>query len=521
MFNLCTILEDNLRNHPDKDAFIFNNVGFSYRQINKAANRIANLLVLMDIQPGDKVALSCLNLPHFPIIYFGILKAGAVVVPMNVLLKGNEIGYMLKNSDAKVYFCFEGTPELPIAKEGYAGFQEAKNCMEFIPVMGKNDAPSPFPYIDTYGQLLSQQPDDFNTVQTNGEDTAVIIYTSGTTGQPKGAELSHDNLFLNANVTRRLLESTHQDTQIITLPLFHIFAMTCQLNTGVYSGETSILIPRFDPEIVFNAMLKYEATIFCAVPTMYWGLLNYKNDDLDYGAIKKTLRICLSGGASLPVQVLKDFEEKYEVPILEGYGMSEGSPVVTFNHLHKKRKAGSIGTPVWGVDVMVADENDKPLPPGEKGQILFKGHNVMKGYYNDPQATNQAIKGGWMHSGDVGVMDEDGYFYIVDRTKDMIIRGGFNVYPREVEEVMITHEDISLVAVIGIPDEQHGEEIKAYVVLKPDKKTTGEEIVRWSKDHLASYKYPRIVEFMDALPINATGKIMKKELRKMHTSVDK
>ena len=200
--------------------------------------------------------------------------------------------------------------------------------------------------------------------------------------------------------------------------------------------------------------------------------------------------------------------------------MSEGSPVVTFNHLHKNRKPGSIGTAVWGVDVMIADENDQPMPPGEKGQLLYRGHNVMKGYYNDPQATAQAIKGNWMHSGDIGIVDEEGYFYIVDRTKDMIIRGGFNVYPREIEEVMITHKAISLVAVIGIPDEQHGEEIKAYVVLEQGEKITKEEIVRWSKDHLASYKYPRIVEFMDALPINATGKIMKKELRKMQTPVN-
>ncbi|MDN5216303.1 long-chain fatty acid--CoA ligase [Fulvivirgaceae bacterium BMA12] len=520
MFNLSTILEDNLRNCPDKDAFIFNDVRFSYRQINEAANRAANMLVAKGIQPGDKIALSCLNLPHFPILYYGILKTGAVVVPVNVLLKANEIGYVLNNSDAKVFLCFEGTPELPMAQEGYAGFQQAVNCEEFIPIMTKNEAPSPFPDTVTYGQLLNQQPVEFNTVQTNGHDTAVIIYTSGTTGQPKGAELSHDNLFLNANVTRRLLESTQQDTQIITLPLFHIFAMTCQLNTGVYSGETSILIPRFDPETVLGAMLKYRATIFCAVPTMYWGLLNYENENLDYNGIKENLRICLSGGASLPVQVLEDFEKKYEVPILEGYGMSEGSPVVTFNHLHKKRKPGSIGTPVWGVDVMVADQNNKPLPPGEKGQILYRGHNVMKGYYKDPHATEQAIKGGWMHSGDVGVMDEDGYFYIVDRTKDMIIRGGFNVYPREVEEVMIRHEDISLVAVIGVPDEQHGEEIKACVVLERGKQISKEEIIHWSKEHLATYKYPRIVEFMDTLPINATGKIMKNELRKMHATVD-
>ena len=279
MFNLCTILEDNIRHRPDKDAFIFNDIRFNYHQINQTANRVANLLVSKGIQPGDKVALSCLNLPHFPILYYGILKTGAAVVPLNVLLKSNEIGYMLDNSDAKAYFCFEGTPELSMVQEGYSGFQQASNCTEFIPVMGKSEAPSPFPDTPTYQQLLSQQSADFETIQTGGEDTAVIIYTSGTTGQPKGAELSHNNLFLNANVTRRLIESTHHDTQIITLPLFHIFAMTCQLNAGIYSGQTSILIPRFDPETVLKAMLKYRATIFCAVPTMYWGLLNHPGSD--------------------------------------------------------------------------------------------------------------------------------------------------------------------------------------------------------------------------------------------------
>ncbi|MEL6651425.1 MAG: AMP-binding protein, partial [Bacteroidota bacterium] len=241
---------------------------------------------------------------------------------------------------------------------------------------------------------------------------------------------------------------------------------------------------------------------------------NTDTEGFDLDQIKSDMRIALSGGASLPVQVLKDFEAKFQVPILEGYGMSEGSPVVTFNHPYQERKPGSIGTPVWGVEVKIVDENDEEVPVGEKGELLYRGHNVMKGYFNKPEANATTLRGGWMHSGDVAVKDEDGYFYIVDRTKDMIIRGGLNVYPREVEEVMMKHDAVSMVAVIGVPDEQYGEEIKACVVLKEGQTIGEEELSAWTKERIASYKYPRVVEFLPALPMSATGKILKKELRK-------
>ncbi|MDH3650794.1 MAG: AMP-binding protein, partial [Saprospiraceae bacterium] len=252
------------------------------------------------------------------------------------------------------------------------------------------------------------------------------------------------------------------------------------------------------------------------VPTMYWGLLHHdlSTSELSVEDVQKKLRTCVSGGAALPVQVLEEFEAKFDVPILEGYGMSEGSPVVTFNHMGSVRKPGSIGTPVWGVDVKVVDENDKELPVGEKGELLYRGHNVMKGYYKKPGINQVVLRGGWMHSGDVAIKDEDGYFFIVDRTKDMVIRGGLNVYPREVEEVMIQHDEISLVAVIGIPDEKLGEEIKAYVVLHEGAQSTESEIIEWIKAKIAAYKYPRHVEFVKSLPMSATGKILKRELRK-------
>lgn len=513
MLNLSVLIEDSARRYAAKPAFTFMDTTLNYAQINGAANQIANGLKGIGIRPGDKVALNCLNLPYFPMVYFGILKAGAVVVPLSVLLKREEVEYHLNDSEAKAIFAFVGTPDLPMGTENYAGFQKADKCEHFFMITPKPTDPSPIEGTKTLGMLMGGQSPVFETVATNANDTAVIIYTSGTTGRPKGAELTHSNLMLNTVISRDLGELTPNDTTLTVLPLFHIFAMTVLMNAGIYSGVHNILLPRFDGEAVLGLMKKHGVTMFAGVPTMYWGLLNYKGA-IQPEEVTGTLRICFSGGAALPVQVLKSFEERYNVPILEGYGMSEGSPVVTFNHLNQVRKPGSIGTPVWGVEVKLVDDQDNEVPLGEKGELLYRGHNVMKGYYNKPEANAKTLAGGWLHSGDVAVKDEDGYYYIVDRTKDMIIRGGLNVYPREVEEVMIKHEAVSLVAVIGIPDEQFGENIKACVVLNEGATITAEELQAYTKANIAAYKYPRVIEFLDALPMSATGKILKKELRK-------
>jgi long-chain acyl-CoA synthetase len=398
-------------------------------------------------------------------------------------------------------------------EEGYAGFQRVDNCKDFIVITAKPTDPSPLAGTKTMGMLMHGHAATTETVATGAEDTAVIIYTSGTTGRPKGAELTHSNLLLNASLSSKLYHASPEDTFLTVLPLFHIFAMTVMMNCGIYRGVTNVLLPRFDAEAVLGSMQKHSVTVFAGVPTMYWGLLNYENDQLDLTAISNTLKNCLSGGASLPVAVLEGFEAKFNVEILEGYGMSEGSPVVTFNQAETGRKPGSVGTPVWGVEVKIVDENDHELPVGEKGELIYRGHNVMKGYYNKPEANAKTLVNGWLHSGDIAVKDEDGFFYIVDRTKDMVIRGGLNVYPREVEDVMMKHEAVSMVAVIGIPDEEYGEEIKACVVLKEGKSVSEDELKAWTKEHIAAYKYPRIIEFMDALPQSATGKILKKVLR--------
>ena len=514
MLNLAVILEDSAKRYPSKAAFTFMDTPMSYAQVNGAANQVANGLKAKGILPGDKVALSCLNLPFFSIIYFGILKAGAIIVPLSVLLKKDEIEFHLKDSEAKAYFCFTGTPDLPMGEMGHAGFTAAKTCELFFMIMPKTEMPSSITGTETLGSVMAGQSPIHETYASKAEDTCVIIYTSGTTGRPKGAELTHSNLLLNAIISAELLDTQPTDIQLIVLPLFHIFAMQVLMNAGIYRGASSILVPRFDAETVFDLMQKHKVTLFAGVPTMYWGLVNYTDPKFDYDSIAKTLKRCASGGASLPVKVIEDFEKRFHVPIIEGYGMSEGSPVVTFNQLKVGRKVGSIGTPVWGVDVKLVDAEGKEVSVGEKGELLYRGHNVMKGYYKKPDETAMTIQNGWLHSGDIAIKDEEGFYFIVDRTKDMIIRGGFNVYPREVEEVMIKHPAVSLVAVIGIPHEEMGEEVKAFVVLKQDQTVTASELIDWTKEHIASYKYPRHIEFLAALPMSATGKILKKELRK-------
>ena len=514
MFNLSTILESSAYKYPNKVAIISGTRTLSYSEINQGANQVANGLQSIGIGNGDKVALSCFNIPEFPIIYFGILKTGATVVPLSILLKPDEIAYHLSDSEAKVYFCSEGNAVLPMSKMGYEGFLKTEKCAHLYIIANNPSNPSPFSGISTLASLMSNQATVFATVGTNSEESCVIIYTSGTTGKPKGAQLTHSGLLNNAIVCANLFELRTTDKSIIVLPLFHIFAMTVLMNAGIYRGVQAILLPRFDPEAVLASLQNQEVTVFAGVPTMYWALLNYKGATFDYAKIASNLRVAGSGGAALPVQVLKDFKEKFDVDILEGYGMSESSGVVTFNQKDVGSKVGSIGTPVWGMEVKLVDETGKEVPIGEKGELIYKGHSVMKGYHNKPEANVKTLKEGWLYSGDIAIKDEDGFYYIVDRTKDMIIRGGFNVYPRELEEVIIQHEAVSLIAVIGVPDDKMGEEIKAFIVLKEGTTCTAKEIIQYAKSKMANYKYPRLIEFIDALPMSATGKILKKELRK-------
>ncbi|MGZ4427770.1 MAG: long-chain-fatty-acid--CoA ligase [Nocardioidaceae bacterium] len=516
MLNLSAFLEDSARRHPGRDAVVLGDTRLTYAQVDAAACQVANLLVARGIRPGDKVALSCPNLPYFPVIYYGILKAGAVVVPLNVLLKGREVAYHLEDSQATAYFCFQGTPDLPMGEEGYAGFGQAEACEHFFLVTADPAAPSTIEGAETLGAALADQPGTFETATTAETDSAVILYTSGTTGQPKGAELSHANLVLNALTCNRLFgappEGSH-DTHLLTLPLFHSFGSTVQMNAGFSTGSTLVLLPRFDAAQAVALMQKEDITFFAGVPTMYWGLLGALTDDVDVDRIAGNLRRAVAGGSSLPVEIIKRFKDRFHVQILEGYGLSETSPVATFSDPDRDPRPGSIGVPIWGIEVRLVDSEWKTVEGADAvGEIAIRGHAVMKGYLNRPEATAEVMRDGWFRTGDLARRDEDGFYYIVDRAKDMIIRGGFNVYPREVEEVLMTHEAVSLAAVVGVPHESHGEEIKAFVILNEGATVTAEELVAWGKEQMAGYKYPRMVVIATSLPMTATGKILKREL---------
>jgi long-chain acyl-CoA synthetase len=495
--NLGTILQATASEKPDKTAIIFDDRRISYAELDRAARGVAAGLRARGIEVGDKVALLVPNVPEFTIAYFGILYAGAAVVPINVLAAAPEVAYFLEDSNARLLVVH------PLFEEpGRAGARERE--VPIVVAGGGGGA-------DSLEALAETAPVDV-LQPTAPDDTAVILYTSGTTGKPKGAELTHSNLLLNcAVVVPRLVPDAGDDhVALAVLPLFHSFGQTCVQNATIALGGTVTLISRFEPGKVFEVIARDAVTFFAGVPTMYFALLHYEGEGKHDLA---TVRYAFTGGAPMPVEVMNAFESQFDVKIQEGFGLSETSPVASFGRLDRPRKPGSIGYPVWGVELRIMDDDDNPLPDGERGEICIRGHNIMKGYLGRPDATKEALKNGWFHSGDIGLRDEDGCYWIVDRKKDMILRGGFNVYPREVEEVLYAHEAIVEAAVIGIPHESHGEEVKAVVALARDKQASSDEIIAFCKERLAAYKYPRIVEFLESLPKGPTGKILKRELR--------
>ncbi|MDT9593480.1 long-chain fatty acid--CoA ligase [Nocardioides zeae] len=516
MTNLSSLLEGSAQQHPDRVAIVLGDTRLTYAQVDGAANQVANLLTSRGVGRGDKVALTCPNLPYFSIVYYGILKTGATVVPLNVLLKAREIAYHLEDSDAKAYFCFQGTPELPMGQEGKAGFDQVDGCEHLFVITADPAAPSPVEGTETLGQGLAGQAPTFDAVAADDDDTAVILYTSGTTGQPKGAELRHSNMLSNALVSDRLFgaDAAKPDTYLCVLPLFHSFGQTVIQNSAFAYGGTVVMLPRFEAQPALGLMVKESVTFFAGVPTMYWGLLGALDESVDVATIARNLRVAAAGGSALPGEVHRNFQERFGVTILEGYGLSETSPVASFSPWGQEPRVGSIGTPIPEVEMKLIDPDwNEVTEPDGIGEIAIKGPNVMKGYHGRPDATADAIRDGWFRSGDLGRKDADGWYYIVDRAKDMIIRGGFNVYPRELEEVLMTHPSVSLAAVIGVPHESHGEEVKAYVILDQNADAvTSEELVAWGKEQFAAYKYPRQVEVVETLPMTATGKILKREL---------
>ncbi|HEY1919125.1 MAG TPA: long-chain fatty acid--CoA ligase [Streptosporangiaceae bacterium] len=490
--NLARNLTDTTRAHAGRVAVRVDNAAMTYRAVDEASARVAGLLHERGLKPGDRVGIMMPNVAEVPVVYYGVLRAGGVVVPMNPLLKEREVAYYLEDSGAGLLFAWH-----TFAGQALGGAERAKAGTIVVDAAG-------FPDL-----LASATPDD-QVVDRDDEDTAVILYTSGTTGQPKGAELTHGNLISNTEVSRAdIIQARPDDVIFGGLPLFHVFGQTVALNVAVASGACLTLLPRFDPAHALRIIAEHRVTVFEGVPTMYVALL-HQPDRADYDT--SSLRTCISGGAALPVEVLRGFEDAFGVPVLEGYGLSETSPVASFNLPGRERKPGSIGTPIRDVQMRVMDGEDHEVQQGEVGEIVIRGPNVMKGYWQRPEATAEALLDGWFHTGDLARVDEDGYFYIVDRKKDMIIRGGYNVYPREIEEVLYEHPAVAEAAVIGLRHPSLGEEVGAAVALKPGAAISADELRDYVKSQVAAYKYPRHLWIVDALPKGPTGKIQKRDI---------
>jgi len=489
--SLARLLTDTAAEHGERTAVKLDDVELDYQTLDEGAARVAGLLAAKGMQAGDRVGVMLPNVPYFPVVYYGVLRAGGVVVPMNPLLKGREVAFHLQDSGTKVIFVWGD-----MAEAAQEGGQEAG--AEVVSIARGE-----------FEKLLGEHEARHEVVERADEDTAVILYTSGTTGTPKGAALTHANLERNVEISVGLFDLSSDDVVFGGLPFFHSFGQTCALNATISRGGTLTLLPRFEPGKAFEIIQRDRVTILEGVPTMYSALINHPAADQ---ADTTSLRVCVSGGSPLPGEVLRGFEDKFGAAILEGYGLSETSPVASFNHPDRERKVGSIGTPIEGVQMKVVDNEGNEMPQGEVGEIVIKGHNVMRGYWGREDATAEVMKDGWFHTGDMAQVDEDGYFFIVDRKKDLIIRGGYNVYPREIEEVLYTHPAVAEAAVVGVPHDDLGEEVGAAIALQEGESADEDTLRDFIKEEVAAYKYPRLIWFVDELPKGPTGKILKREI---------
>ncbi|ROS75801.1 long-chain acyl-CoA synthetase [Curtobacterium sp. PhB130] len=523
--SVAAILAESARRYPDDVAVIVGEQRTTYAELWDETLAYAGALRAAGVTEGSRVAMLVPNVADFARVYYATLALGAVAVPVHALLKRREVEYVLRDSGAMLLVC-----AAPLLGEGAAG--AALAGIEVVTVLapptdsaatgqsgrtgepGQTGAPGQETTTPARLEDLAAQADPLDTyVPRDPFDTATILYTSGTTGKPKGAEGTHFALLEQVNTNlMSTFDMRRGDVLLGALPLFHTFGQTCTMNTGFRAGATIVMLPKFDGDSALAAMVEHGCEIFMGVPTMYMALL----DAATRSDARPALRYAISGGASLPLAVLERFQTVYDAPIHEGYGLTETSPVATFNHVGRAPHPGTIGTPIWGVDVEIADAETRDaivlLPRGEIGELVIRGHNLMKGYLDRPDDTAEAIVDGWFRTGDLGTKDDEGYLTIVDRTKDMIIRNGYNVYPRQVEEVLATHPDVTMAAVFGVAHEVHGQEIEAAVVLRPDATATPEELVQFVADEIAAYKFPRVVHVVDALPLGPSGKVLKRDL---------
>jgi long-chain acyl-CoA synthetase len=491
MTNLAANLDATISEHGDRPAIKLDDITLNYAVVDQAVARAAGLLRAAGVQPGDRVGIMLPNVPYFPFLFYGAMRLGAVVVTMNPLLKEREVAFYLSDSGAQMLVAWHQFEDA--ARSG----AEDANAETIIVQPG------------SFEERLGAAEPVPDTAERDDDGTAVILYTSGTTGTPKGAELTHGNLTAAAEIAVGLVDKGADDVTLGALPLFHVFGLTSGLESSVNVGACLTLLPRFDAGKALEMVERDGVTTFLGVPTMYAAILHHEGGE---AFDTSSLDLCVSGGAAMPVEILRAFEEKFECKILEGYGLSETCGIASFNRPDRERKAGSIGIPVPGVDMKVVDDDGNEVAQGEVGEILIRGPVVMKGYWNRPDATADTLTDGWLRTGDMARVDEDGYFFIVDRKKELIIRGGYNIYPRELEEVLYEHPAVREAAVVGLPHDSLGEEVGAAVALKPGEQVEPDEIRAYMKERVAAYKYPRVVWFVDDLPKGPTGKILKREV---------
>lgn len=493
--NIAKNLEGAALYFPQKPALIFEGRTYSFRELNQQVNRLANALGAAGLCKGDRVAIFLPNIPAFVIGYFASQKLGAIVVSINSMSKKREIDYIVRDSGCKVLFTTSALREevpadqLPTLEKIIIAEGEAGNDLDL-------------------DQFISEGDADFRSIDMEPDDPAVILYTSGTTGSPKGAVLTQRNIVSNSASAGNCSRVTPEDRLLLFLPLFHCFGQNYILNGAFAKCATVVLLRRFEPEPVLDLLAREHVTMLFAVPTVYIHFLNMNTSRHDLSS----LRYCFTAAATMPRETALQWKEKFAMTPYEGYGLTESSPFATYNHYYR-HKHGSIGTPIENVDVAIVDSEGNKLPPGEQGEIVIRGPNVMKGYWGKPEATEQAIRNGWLHSGDIGMMDDEGYFFITDRVKDMINAAGFNVYPNEVEQVIYQLPSVQEVAVYGVADPVRGETVYASIVLKEGMSATEESIIEFCRANMAAYKAPRKVIFSGQLPKSSTGKILKRVLR--------
>ncbi len=496
--NLSDFLTNTAKRIPDHPAIRFAGQVVAFGEMNRRVDALALGLSRLGVNPGDVCIQMMPNSLNWALVYYALAEMGVIVVPVNFLFRRRELAYILRDSGAKAFI-----GHVDYLKEALASMAELPQITMCI-AEGEN-LPAGF----TSLERLFSVTDNFPTFPSKADDPLAVIYTSGTTGEPKGAVLTHEGLMKDATAVSRVRHTEAHDVVLSVLPLFHIYGMTHALNISIYQGLTIRMWTHFEAEAVLSAIAEEESSILYAVPTMVNRLVELAETQPPQ---RSGLRFVILGGASLPVEVLHRFEKRFETTIYESYGLTEFSPTCVENPFGHPTRPGSIGLPIPPFETCIVDDMDRDLPVGEVGELCVRGSAVMKAYLNKPEATAEALRGGWLHTGDLARMDPDGYIYIVDRKKDLIIRGGYNVYPREIEEVLYTHEAISEAEVVGIPDNDLGEEIAAFIVLKPGAQLTADELRQYVKSEVAPYKYPRVINFEKELPKTAAGKILKRAI---------